>query len=309
MPVQIYVDDSGGQGQPSPAVLAGVLASTDEWIGFADDWRAALTADPPIRRFKMGEAAGRNGAFGGMSEEQRDGKLAHLAAVIRHHQPMSVFRATIDLDAFARTVAPLTTPPLSHPYFHLFYAMVWRVATQLALCNHTERFAIVFDEHPIYESRVRLWYPVFLDHIERLAGREGSSSIWARTRRLLPAEPVFRSDDAVMPLQCADLLAWLLRSECMGNRRFAWLLAQMPPVAGAADLTATYWRTLIAAPYGEVVREVIDPDRYGALLGLDSPPQSLHRVLRQRARAFREAHAGIQLSSVGEVEAPPQQPA
>ncbi len=290
MPVEIYVDDSGGQGQSSPAVLAGVLAGADEWKGFADDWRTALAADPPIRRFKMGEAAGLKNAFGGMSEEQRDGKLAQLVNVIRLHQPMSVFRASIDLDAFARTVAPLTTSPLSDPYFHLFYAMVWRVATQLALCRHTEQFAIVFDKQDIYESRVRLWYPVFRDHLERLIGREGQSSIWARTRRLLPPEPVFRSDDDVMPLQCADLLAWLLRHERMGNRRFARLLAQLPAVAGAADLTATYWDALVTAPFNDVVGEIIDPDRYAKLLGLDSPPESLHRILRHRARAFRAAH-------------------
>lgn len=221
MSVQIFVDDSGGKGQPSPAVLAGVLATAEAWMGFADDWRAALAADPPIRRSKMAEAADLKNAFGGMSEEQRDRKLTQLAAVTRLHQPMSVFRASIDLDAFAETAAPATTPPLSHPYFHLILRNAVASCHPLALCHHTERFSIVFDEQRIYESRVRLWYPVFLDHLDRLAEREGVSSIWARTRRILPAEPVFCTDDEAMPLQCADLLAWLLRNDRLGNKRFA----------------------------------------------------------------------------------------
>ena len=241
----------------------------------------------------MGEAAGLKNAFGGMSEEQRDQKLTQLATVTRLHQPMSVIRVSIDLDAFAETVARATTPPLSDPYFHLFYAMLWRVAAQLVLCHQRERFDIIFDEQRIYESRVRLWYPVFLNHIERLAAREGVSSIWARARRILPTEPVFCTDDEAMPLQCADLLAWLLRNDCMGNRRFAWLLDRMPAVAGAADLTAPYWHRLITAPFHGVVRELTDPDRYAELLGLHAPPESLHRVLRHRARAFRAARTGM----------------
>ena len=257
--LQVYVDDSGAKGQESPAVLAGLLTTAEEWMAFAEDWSVVLARTPMIGRFKMDEAAGLDGPFYRLSATERDDKLRELATVVVLHHP-TVFRASIDLESFAQTLAPLVESPLNEPYFQLFFAMIWRVTYQLAICHNTERFEIIFDRQVMHEQKVKFWYPVFVDHIQRLAADQGPASIWAAARALLPEEPVFRTDDEFMPLQCADLFAWLLRSEMLGQQhRFGWLRPELPPVSSAVDLNSDYWRTRPAAPEIELVQRLIDP--------------------------------------------------
>lgn len=292
--LQVFVDDSGGKGQPTPAVLAGLLTTAEEWLSFSEDWNAVLGRAPKIALFKMSEAAGLGGRFYKLRghEAERDAKLRELATVVTLHHP-TVLRASIDLDAFTQTVTQWTVPPLSEPYFHLFYGMIWRVALQLVSCHHTERFEIIFDRQIMYEQKVKLWYPVFCDLVERLAKEIGPASVWAGARRILPVEPVFRTDDEFMPLQCADLFAWLLRQELIGGtQEFAWLRALLPPVSSRVDLDGDYWRALQAKPESDLVRRLSDPDRYAELLGiLNVKPEGLPRLLRLRARIVAASHA------------------
>ncbi|MDQ6878384.1 MAG: DUF3800 domain-containing protein [Candidatus Dormibacteraeota bacterium] len=288
--LQVFVDDSGDKGDQSPAVLAGLLQTAQEWAAFTRAWQATLAGEPRIERFKMSEAATLTDAFRGVSLQARDSKLRALAAVVRLHAP-TVFRSSIDLDAFAETLAPKQTPPHNQPYFHLFYGMIWRVAVQLALCHHTEPFEIIFDRKVTHEQMVTIWYPLFCEHVERLAKAQGPTSIWAGAKRVLPAKPIFRSDDQSMPLQAADLYAWLLRNEMMGRRsEFMWLRDHLPSVTSASDQGRDYWRTLVSPPTPEradLIRRLSDPDRYAELLGLNQPIGSLPRVLKPRAKAFR----------------------
>ena len=290
MAVQVFVDDSGTDLQESPAVLAGVLARAEDWLAFSDAWEAALQEPPSIRRFKMSEAAKLGGPFGYFTQEQRDDKLRRLAAVVSVLRP-TVFRTSIDLPGFEAAVGPVLTPPLNQPYFHLNYAMVWRVAFQMAICHQIDPFEIIFDRQVMHEQGVGLWYAPFCDLVKRLGDAEGPSSIWVPARALLPDQPLFRSDDQFVPLQCADLYAYLLRAELLGRgTEYAWLRALMPPVSSAADLSTDYWRTLISVPKTGLVQR-LDPDRYADLLGLNAPPSQIPRLLQPRARAVRASRA------------------
>ena len=54
--LQAYIDDSGN-GDPPVYVLAGFVASSDEWEIFTDEWQALLDAPPRLEYFKMKEAS------------------------------------------------------------------------------------------------------------------------------------------------------------------------------------------------------------------------------------------------------------
>ena len=58
MPVQAFVDDSGGKGHGTHFVLAGLIADAENWAQFSDAWHLCLGQDPAIAYFKMREATG-----------------------------------------------------------------------------------------------------------------------------------------------------------------------------------------------------------------------------------------------------------
>jgi hypothetical protein len=78
MVLQTYVDDSEApaleDGRPV-LVLAGYIGRAEKWAELVDQWTEELGHDPPLRRFKMKEAASLHGEFCGFSREQRDARL------------------------------------------------------------------------------------------------------------------------------------------------------------------------------------------------------------------------------------------
>src|SRR5947209_6090015 len=63
LPIQAYIDDSGGIGHADAFVLAGFIADAQAWLAFSEEWQACLATSPAISRFKMREAANRRGSF------------------------------------------------------------------------------------------------------------------------------------------------------------------------------------------------------------------------------------------------------
>jgi hypothetical protein len=85
-----------------------------------------------------------------------------------------------------------------------------------------EEFEIIFDTHSIFQPRINLWYSFVQDmllelHDEALA-------------RIMPPSPLFRDDKVFLPLQAADLLAWLFRMALSGERtEFEWIAEELAP--------------------------------------------------------------------------------
>jgi hypothetical protein len=79
MPVQAFVDESGGKGQGRYFVMAGLIAHSDHCRIFSDAWQACLSTEPTIAYFKMREAAGLTGQFYGWSETEQNDKPLALA--------------------------------------------------------------------------------------------------------------------------------------------------------------------------------------------------------------------------------------
>lgn len=223
MPVQAFVDDSGGKGHSRNFVLAGLVSDSERWALFAQEWRACLDQSPRIDIFKMREAASCTGEFHGFTAEQRDARLRTLAQIINRYVEFAIW-TMIDLEAHAQTWTKLPKPK-SEVYFWPFHTLIMGICFDLwEECRWRERFEIFFDEQLIFGERARRWYPL-VKEIVRLKHPE--------EYELLPDDPEFRKDEEFLPIQAADLWAWCLRknTDDPAAKAFEWLLAEMPNVS------------------------------------------------------------------------------
>lgn len=232
MTLQAFVDDSGSKGTTRHFVLAGLVGDSEGWAEFSDEWDACLKQHPAIiGPFKMKDAAGKpSGAFRGMTETQRDEKLRMLARVINRYPKLSTY-SMIDLDAHAKTWATMSKPH-SDIYFWPFQNTIMAVCHQLWDSGWRERFEIIYDVDVIFGPRAKLWYPV----IKRLMEIQ-----YPEQAKILPIDPMFKSDDEFRPLQAADMFAWCLRNatDKQDTQAFTWLLDEMPNVR-ATDYSQYY---------------------------------------------------------------------
>jgi hypothetical protein len=181
-------------------VLAGYIQTTANWMWFSDAWSEELRSAPAISYFKMKEAFGLNGEFGGWNRQVRDQKVENLARIIRHFNliPMhsSVSRKLVD--EIIRPVAPYG---LGGAYFHCFEAIMIPIGIQQSKQKGIQQLPIefIFDEQEGEGEQAKQIYQV----IRMLQPRS--------VRKVLSKEPVFRNDKEVVPLQAADMLAWHIR--------------------------------------------------------------------------------------------------
>jgi len=93
MPIRAYIDDSGG-GVGPVFVLAGYIATAEQWAAFSDEWQAILDMKPAVKRFKMSEAAN-------WSDQQWKERLPLFYRAIENHVAAGL-SLTIPYDEFRR---------------------------------------------------------------------------------------------------------------------------------------------------------------------------------------------------------------
>lgn len=218
--IQAFADESGGKGQGEIFVFSALISDAELWARFADHWQACLDEEPKIKYFKMDEAAGLNGQFRLFNKHQRDAKLKKLCRIICQCHPVE-FCFAFDLKDFAEYWSPKVDRPLSEPYFLPFQMTVVGVAYQLLDMDLvSEPFEMFFDENAIFGPRAKAWYPII---------RESQVE---QVKRIMPVEPLFRSDLDALPLQGADLTAWMQRNHNeRGLGEFDWLKEELRPMA------------------------------------------------------------------------------
>lgn len=219
MPIQAFIDESGGKGQGPVFLFAGLMGEAEEWAVFSHDWKLCLQEAPRISRFKMHEAAGLTGQFAHWSIAARDKKLEALASVLNRPCFRAIHCTIPDLDAYLGAMGGWVVKPMSDPYFTPFQIILMGVCFDLLERGHNEQCEVIFDEHLIFGPRARLWYPVI------------KSAIDPAEVHVFPTEPIFKNDENTMPLQAADLLAWLFRRETSGmEHTFHWIPAALSSV-------------------------------------------------------------------------------
>lgn len=202
--LKAVVDDSG-RGQPPVFVLAGFLAPAQRWAAFADEWDAALKAEPAVEYFKMKEAANFNKQFSRWSADSRDMKVELLVPIIEKHVDQG-FACVIDLQAYEDVFAGGYHEILRGPYHLAVCGVIGLVMSLLESGKIDDKVDFIFDEQ----------------------GKElgKALSTWNQIKDSCPPEvrlrfgdpPISRSDTDFNPLQAADFLAWQVRRQFLENQ-------------------------------------------------------------------------------------------
>jgi hypothetical protein len=190
-----YVDDSGSS-DGNVFVLAGFLATADEWTNFSDEWERICGQDPKTPDFKMKKAV-RLKEYK-WTEEQRDQRLLELASLTSRTARYRV-DAKVAWEDYKSIVEGQLRPEIDSPYFVLFYHVILAMAYYMEEAKVEGTVHWIFDEQSVIGNESRDWY-------------ETIKSLTPRTiQRRLAGEPMFESDTNVLPLKAADMFAWYVR--------------------------------------------------------------------------------------------------
>jgi hypothetical protein len=105
MPMQAFIDESGGSGQGPIMIAVGLIGAAEKWASFADRWKEGLNLEPPISALHMHEAAHFEGDFKGWSAKQRDARVRLLAETVNGYG-FTAIHALIDVQAHQELIAP-----------------------------------------------------------------------------------------------------------------------------------------------------------------------------------------------------------
>ncbi|MBZ9758420.1 DUF3800 domain-containing protein [Mesorhizobium sp. ESP6-5] len=196
--LQAYVDESVST-NPAIYVMAGLIAPLESWAKFSADWADILSMKPRIGRFKMSEAMNYGGEFASWSQDRRDERILLLQNVISDHVKAGVVAAVM-VDDFNRIIKGSQLPKQFHsPYYFLLYQMILKLAEGQEGLGLQGPVNFIFDDQMMEKKKIR---------------RD-----WDRYKSLLQAQkkpvgnmPVFEDEERVLPLQAADMMAWIIRA-------------------------------------------------------------------------------------------------
>ena len=197
MALQAFIDDSG-RGQDPAFVLAGWIASPEQWAEFSDEWKRMLRQSPRIEFFKMHQAWWRKGQFSDWEIADRDQKVAALYAVIERFA-MKGIKIILPSVVFRDYSSLINHRKANDPYFLASFTMMVMISQSQERCGIDEPLDFIFDRQQELESPVQeAW-----DALARMSP-DG-------VPRNLGKRPQFNDDKLSMPLQAADLHAWWVR--------------------------------------------------------------------------------------------------
>ena len=279
--IQAYVDDSGKKGQSPAFIFLALIAEAELMAHIADAWQRVLDDSPRLKYFKMDEAASCDGQFYGFLETERDEKLRRFCNILATDS-LTEFSFSMPFSVFDKTLGSAPRP-LSEPYFFPFQCTILGIACDLHERGQKEPFEIFFDEDVIFGPRARAWYPVAK---ATLAGEAFYG--------ILPTEPFFRDDESTLPLQAADLIAWIRRkaNSPEGLEYFEWLPRAL------TGLRQSAFSKEFRQDMGEAIlqgnKRVLTPelaaqrqaalDAYRETFGHEWPPRTKEQLKKARGR-------------------------
>jgi hypothetical protein len=235
--MQAYIDDSGTKGTHPIFTLAGFIGPAEKWAALSNSWREYLKASPSIDYLKMKEAAKLDGEFNRWEPKDRNDKLHGFIDIIKRHAPQKAIHVTIDLKDFERHMAPNLYQPMSSPYFVGAHAILAGIGHEILDSGAPlEEPEIFFDEQLIFGPRLKMWYPLI-----KAAMKERKDYDLGRLYTALPNDLMFRDDKIFVPLQAADVLAWLVRMGYTGvPNEFEWIVDELSPLIPLSEYSAFY---------------------------------------------------------------------
>jgi hypothetical protein len=196
--LQAYVDESVST-DPAIYVMAGLIAPAENWARFSDDWAEILSMKPRVNRFKMSEAMNCGGEFGSWSEDRRDERVLLLQNVISNHATAGVCAALM-VDDFNQIIKGSQLPKqFQSPYYFLLYQMISALSDAQGQLGLDSAVDFIFDDQITEKGRILKDWDLF-------------KSTMQRDNKLIGDAPAFKNEEHVLPLQAADLIAWIIRA-------------------------------------------------------------------------------------------------
>jgi Protein of unknown function (DUF3800) len=194
---QIYVDESVSE-SPPVYVMAGFISTAEKWAAFSDEWRQRVEMKPRIAYFKMSEAMSFQGEFSGFSPESRDEKIVLMDSLIQEYA-MGSISLVLDHREYRRVFGdPLMPKPLRSPYYFLAYEMMKELPAFQSYFDIGGGIDFIFDEQVgEMDKIIAAW-----NDFKSLSGVP-----WKKQSSV----PKFRDEKKVLPIQAADMLAWIVR--------------------------------------------------------------------------------------------------
>jgi hypothetical protein len=112
-----YFDDSGSDANSRYYVLAGFIASVEQWKDASIKWRRVLDQEPALRYFKMSEAMAMEGQFKtGWTVPLRNQRILELVQVIEELDPPRIecFLKRSNFDLFVKGI--IRSDAFNDPY-------------------------------------------------------------------------------------------------------------------------------------------------------------------------------------------------
>lgn len=213
MVLQAAIDDSGNEPNVPAYVLAGFIAPATAWAEFSGQWYDALgptDKTPRLEYFKAKEAFGLRDQFdpsNGWTERLRDQLVARLIQIICDYAKFSLW-VSMEHTHFAQHIRSLHFPERTlltdNPYLTLTFNVAHVIAAAAPPAGLTDRCDLYFDNQQGQQEELPRWWPTIQRFMDDMAKGWGEQPI-------IRNMPSFRSDTEFLPLQAADLYAWIIR--------------------------------------------------------------------------------------------------
>lgn len=205
-----YFDDSGSDTGSRWYVLAGFISSVEDWKAVSAKWHRVLNKEPSLRYFKMSEAMAMDGQFrNGWTVPLRNQRILELVDIIAELDPPRVycFLNRSNFNTFVKGI--IRGDAFNDPYFILFYHLILSIAANAKSLSWSRDCDFIFDDQgKLGENAVKRW-----DWMRQNIDGTNAANVSA----YLGAPPIFRDDVKFLPLQAADMLAWLVR-DCLTQK-------------------------------------------------------------------------------------------
>lgn len=192
-----YFDDSGTDEDNGYCVVAGFLSSFEQWEAFSEEW-SALLADSDVERFHATEAANRKGAFEGKTPGEVNAIVDGLCDITSRHAICRV-AAGLPWEVYKRELQGRVNRQYDHPYLLCFSLVCNALRFIKSRLIIPEPLHIVMHRQPKLGHRAADFWHTKIDPENRVA-----------------TSFTFGDDMQYVPIQAADMVAWLARRMSVG---------------------------------------------------------------------------------------------
>ena len=148
MALQAFIDDSV-RGQDPAFVLAGWIASPEQWAELSDEWKRILNQSPRIEYFKMREAWCRQEQFSGWEITDRNDKVAALYAAIERFA-MKGINIALPSVVFKNYASLVNHRKANNPYFLASFTM-------MVMISQLKKDAVLSDRWTLSSTTSKSW--------------------------------------------------------------------------------------------------------------------------------------------------------